>query len=284
MESESRDSETYLLGDSQREEERLRKQIQDLAGEARWLLDQLEIRPGARAIELGCGPQGALELLSERVGPTGTVVGLDRNESFVASARAHVAKQQRTNVEVVHGDARAPGLPRESFDVVFCRLVLVNVPRPEQVVEAMVSLLRPGGVLASHEADYLPHLCDPPSPAWDRLFEIFQAYSRAKGVDLFVGRKIHRMLRDAGLVELRVNPVIHIYPHGHNRRHIFLDFVQNVRAALVSGGFVGEAELGGLLRDLKRHCDDPDTLVVSHLYFQVWGRKPEHRASGRDHG
>lgn len=268
------ESDIYLLGRSAREEERLRKQIQELAGEARWLLDRLQIRPGARALELGCGPEGVLELLSERVGPSGTVVGLDKNEGFVASARKYAAEKQLTNVEVVHGDARATCLPRASFDVVFCRLLLVNVPQPERVAEEMVALLRPGGVLASHEADYLPHMCDPPSPAWDRLFEVFQAYTRAKGVDLFVGRRLHRMLRDAGLVELQVNPVIHVYPHGHNRRNIFLDFVQNVRDALVLEGFAKDEELNELTQDLKRHCDDPDTLVVSHLFFQVWGRKP----------
>ncbi|MDC3953702.1 methyltransferase domain-containing protein [Polyangium jinanense] len=273
------ESDLYLLGGSAREAERLRKQIQELAGEARWLLDQLQIRPGARAIELGCGPQGVLELLSERVGPSGTVVGLDKNEGFVASARKHMAEQRRTNVEVVQGDARATNLPKESFDVVFCRLLLVNVPEPEQVVQEMVSLLRPGGVIASHEADYLPHMCDPPSPAWDRLFEIFQAYTRAKGVDLFVGRRVHRMLRDAGIVEIQVNPVIHVYPHGHNRRSIFLDFVQNIRDELVRDGFAKDEELNALTQDLKRHCDDPDTLVVSHLFFQVWGRKPEGQIS-----
>lgn len=269
------EADTYLLGRSSQEEERLRKQVQDLEGEARWLLDRLQIRPGARAIELGCGPRGVLELLSERVGPSGTVVGLDQNEGFVASAREYVAEQQLLNVEVVQGDARATNLPRGSFDVVFCRLLLVNVPQPEQVAQEMVSLLRPGGVIASHEADYLPHRCDPPSPAWDRLFEIFQAYTRAKGVDLFVGRRMQRMLRDAGIVELQVNPVIHVYPHGHNRRSIFLDFVENTRDALVREGFARDEELNELTQDLRRHLDDPTTLVVSHLFFQVWGRKPD---------
>ncbi|MRG98454.1 methyltransferase domain-containing protein [Polyangium spumosum] len=266
-------SDIYLLERSAREAERLRRQVEELAGEARWLLDRLQIRPGASAIELGCGPYGVLDLLAERVGPSGTVVGLDRNEGFVASAREHAA-ELRAHVEVIQGDARATNLPRESFDVAFCRLLLVNVPRPEQIVAEMVSLLRPGGVLASHEADYLPHGCDPPSPAWDRLFDLFLAYSRAKGVDLFVGRRLHRMLRDAGLVEIQVNPVIHVYPPGHHRRSIFLDFVTNIRENLVREGFASDEELNELTRELRRHLDDPDTLVVSHLFFQVWGRKP----------
>jgi len=267
-------SDVYLLGRSHIEEERLRRQVQELAGEARWLLDQLHIRKGARALDLACGPQGVLEMLSERVGPEGSVVGLEKSDNFFASARKFVADRKLANVEIVQGDARATGLPRASFDVVFSRLILVNVPEPEGIIREMVALVRPGGVVASHEGDYLPHLCDPPSPAWDRLFQILQDYSRAQGVDLFVGRKTQRMLRDAGMVDVHVNPVIHVYPHGHNRRTILLDFVQNIRAGAVAEGLVGEAELNGLMDELRRHLDDPRTLVVSHLFFQVWGRKP----------
>ena len=66
----------YLLGHSRAEEERLRNQVRELEHEARWLLDRLDIQPGARAIDLGCGLQGVLDLLAARVGPRGTVVGL----------------------------------------------------------------------------------------------------------------------------------------------------------------------------------------------------------------
>jgi ubiquinone/menaquinone biosynthesis C-methylase UbiE len=268
------ESDFYLLGRSPAEQERLRRQVHELAGEARWLLEQLHIWPGARALDLGCGPQGVLDLLSERVGPRGSVVGLEKSADFVASARQLVAERRLANVEVVQGDAKATRLPRGSFDVVFARLVLVNVPEPEQVAQEMAALLRPGGVVASYEGDFLPHQCDPPSPAWDRLVEIYLAYSRAKGVDLFVGRRTHRLLRDAGLVDVQVNPVIHVYPHGHNRRTILLDFIQNVRDAAVREGFAKEGELAELVGEVRRHLDDPDTLVVSHLFFQTWGRKP----------
>jgi SAM-dependent methyltransferase len=267
-------SDGYLLGRSRAEQERLCKQVQELAGEAEWLLDQLHIPPGARAIDLGCGPQGVLELLSERVGPRGSVVGLEQSADFVDLARTFVAHRRLANVQVVQGDAKATGLPRESFDVVVTRLVLVNVPEPRRVVEEMVALVRPGGVVASHEADFLAHSCEPPSAAWDRLFEIFQAYARARRIDLFVGRKTRGMLRDAGLVDLHVNPVIHAYPPGHNRRTIFLNFVQNVRDVVIRDGFVQASELTELMEELRLHLENPDTLVVSHLFFQVWGSKP----------
>src|SRR5262249_41751027 len=77
------EAERCLLGHSLAEQQRLQLQSQELAPEACWLLDQLQIQPGARAIDLGCGPQGVLDLLAERVGPQGSVVGVDMSAHAV---------------------------------------------------------------------------------------------------------------------------------------------------------------------------------------------------------
>ena len=268
-------SEEYLLGHRSAEQDRLRRQAEELAGEARWLLDQFTLPPAARVIDVGCGPQGILDLLAERVGPQGRVVGLERSEETVAMARAFVAERRLANVEILQGDAKATGLARGSFDLAHARLVLVNVPGPEQVVAEMVALVRPGGVVAFHEADYVAHLCDPPLPAWSRLLEVLETYSRANGIDLFVGRRVGRMLRAAGLVDVQVHPVIHVYPYPHGRRTILLDFIENLRERILAQGVIAEAELADQVASLRHHLDDPGTLVVSHLFFQAWGRKPE---------
>ena len=266
--------EQYLLGHSETEERRLRRQAAELRQESAWLFDRIGLGVGSRAIDLGCGPQGVLDLLSDRVGPTGHVIGIERNLKSVAMAKFFVADRGLKNVEVVQGDATATGQPGASFDLVHARLVLVNVPYIEAVVCEMVRLARPGGVVASHEADYLSHFCDPPLRAWDRLFEIFKEYSSATGIDLFVGRRTHRLFRKAGLVDIGVKPVIHVYPHGHNRRLIFWHFLQNVRDRILEQERITESEFNELTAELKEHLNHPDTLVVSHLFFQVWGRKP----------
>ena len=264
----------YLLGHSKPEQRRLRRQAEELRQESNSLFGRIGLRSGGRAIDIGCGPQGVLDLLSERVGSTGLVVGIERDDKSVAAARQFAAGRALKNVKVLQGDAAAVGLPGDIFDLVHARLVLVNIPNAEAVVGEMVRLARPGGMVASHEADYLPHFCDPPLRAWDRLLEIFKIYSAANGIDLFIGRRTHRLFREAGLVNIEVNPLIHVYPHGHNRRTIFLHFLQNVRDQILDQGLITESEFSELTAELKQHLDRPDTLVVSHLFFQVWGRKP----------
>jgi hypothetical protein len=81
-------------------------------------------------------------------------------------------------------------------------------------------LCAPRGRIASFEADILAHICDPPLPALTRLLHAYIAYSAAQGIDLFIGRRTHRLLREAGVVDIETDAVVHVYPRGHDRRTI----------------------------------------------------------------
>jgi ubiquinone/menaquinone biosynthesis C-methylase UbiE len=266
----------YFLGYRQSEQERLRLQAQGHVDEARALFEEIGVSSGWRVVEVGCGPRGCLDLLAEQVGATGNVVGVERSEDAVTLAQRFIADHQLTNVQVLNADARTSGLPRETFDLATARLVLINVPEPGQIIAEMVGLVRPGGVVAFHEADWMvggPAMCEPALPAHDRLVDLLETYTRRHGMDLFIGRKVAQMLREAGLVDVRVRPLIYLYPPDHAHRMILIDFVGNLRERLLAENMIGEAELEELTAATKRHLDDPNTLVVSAIFFQVWGRK-----------
>jgi hypothetical protein len=48
-----------------------------------------------------------------------------------------------------------------------------------------------------------------------------------------------------------------------------------VRDRIVAAGLLREEELDDLLETARAHLDDPRTLVISPLFVQAWGRKPE---------
>jgi SAM-dependent methyltransferase len=267
-------SEGYLLGYRGAEQQRLQRQAAELANEAAWLFDQVGPLDGGRVVEIGCGPHGCLDELSERVGATGTVVGVERSAEAVELAGKLVAERGLRNVEVLHGDGRATGLPGATFDLATARLVLVNVPEPERVVAEAVRLVRPGGTVAFHEADWVARVCDPPLAAWTRLIDLLTLYAEMNGMDLFVGRRLPRLLRDAGLVDVGLRPIVHVYEAGHDRRSLLSDFVDNVREQLLARRLIASDELDDLQAALRRHLEDPSTLVVSSLFIQAWARKP----------
>jgi SAM-dependent methyltransferase len=265
----------YLLGRGEAEEARLKRQIADLAPDSDAQFEKIGIKQGERVVDLGCGPGGVLHLLGKRVGPTGSVLGIERSAHFVDLARRFVADNALPQVEVREGDAYDTGLPRGSFDGGHMRLVLVNVPEPERIVRELVSLVRPGGWVASFEADFLAHICDPPLPEWTRLRDAYTAYSAARKIDLFVGRRTHRLFRAAGVVDIRVDAVVHVYPPGHDRRPILRNFIDNVRDKLIDGGFIERSDLERDMAVLDRYLSNPETLVLSHLFFRLWGRVPQ---------
>lgn len=265
----------YLLGRDKAEEARLKRQMADLAPDSDAQFEKIGIRAGEHVVDLGCGPGGVLDLLGERVGPTGSVLGIERSPRFVTLARRFAADHALPQVEVRQGDAYDTGLPRASFDGAHMRLVLVNVPEPERIVCEMVSLVRPGGWVASFEADFLAHVCDPPLPEWTRLLDAYIAYSAAQGIDLFIGRSTHRLFRAAGVVDIHVDAVVHVCPPGHDRRLILRDFINNVREKLIEGGFIERSDLERDVAVLECYLSDPEALVTSHLFYRLWGRLPE---------
>jgi SAM-dependent methyltransferase len=267
----------YFLGYRPAELNRLQRQAVEIAAESEWLLERVGLVPGARAVEIGCGPRGCLDLLAERVGPTGRVTGVERDEEAVRLARTFIAQRGLGNVNVIHADGRATGLPRGGFDLALARLVLVNVPYPEEIVAEMLALVRHGGVVALHEADYVSHTCDPPLPAWNRLVDILVGYSSANGIDLFIGKKVPRLLREAGLAEIEMDPMVHACPPGHPRRTLLIQFAENLRDRLITSKIVAAAEFDEVVDAVKRHLDDPDTLVLSHVYVRAWGRRVRER-------
>lgn len=264
----------YALGSNPAERERLRRQSEELSVHSAALLDRVGVEPGWNAIDLGCGPSGILHLLANRVGAGGRVTGVELNPANVALARELVDHQALANVEVIERDARRTGLPSSAYDLVHARTLLINVPEPAGIVTEMVRLVRPGGWVAALEPDVALTMCYPPDPAWDRLVELFLQVHQGDEADPFIGRRLPELFRQAGLVDIGVEANADIYPPGHSRRTIRVDLVQSMRPKILERGIADEQELDALDRKARDHLANPDALVIPHLLFLVWGRKP----------
>jgi SAM-dependent methyltransferase len=264
----------YTLGTNPMERGRLQRQAEDLATHTVSLLSHVDLDPGGRVLDLGCGPAGSIELFAERVGPAGSVTAVDIDATHVALARQRVQDRCLDNVEVLQADGRATGLPSAWFDVVHARLLLVNIPSPEQVVAEMVRLIKPGGWVILQEADAAAHICYPPHAGWDRLTGIFHAGYAVEGADLFIGRKLPALLREAGLVDIGADARADVYPAGHPRRTVLADLVRSMRGKVVERGIVSEEELADVDRQVREHLASPATVTMSILYFLLWGHKP----------
>ncbi|MBV9281582.1 MAG: methyltransferase domain-containing protein, partial [Chloroflexi bacterium] len=264
----------YTLGSNPAELDRLRRQAADLRRHSVALLEHVRLGSGGSALDLGCGPAGALELLAERVGPTGHVTGVDIDPAHVALARELTTRAMLANVDIREGDARRTGLPAGVFDLVHARLLLVNIPQPAEVMAEMVRVARPGGWVAGLEGELLG-ICYPPHPAWDRLCEVFLTVYRQDGANPHLGRRLPELFRQAGLVDIGVEARADVDPAGHPRRTILPDLVRSMRPKIVGRGLLEERELDELDGAVRQHLAASQTLALPYLYFLVWGRKPQ---------
>jgi len=105
----------------------------------------LELSPGDRVVELGCGTGANLPYLREAVGPSGEVVGVDFTRPSLERARQLVDRRGWANVHLVQADATRP--PVAEVDAVLESFVLGMLDDPAAVVDAWCDLAAGGTVV-----------------------------------------------------------------------------------------------------------------------------------------
>lgn len=264
----------YTFGGTITERERLLAQAASQEADAQWLLDQLGVQRGWQVVDLGCGPIGILNLLAERVGEEGTVLGIDREPRFVEMARNVIAERNLTEVQVIEADATGTSLPDNSFDLVHARLVLLHRREPGSLISEMLRLARPGGWLAVQELDAMSFVCEPPHPAWTRLWNAVVVVGTELGIDVNVGRRAPGMLRAAGLEDVQAEVHTRLVRPGEYGRTHLLSIVTGMRDRILQRGLLTQSELMDQMGAVEEHVQSPATLVVRELLVQAWGRKP----------
>jgi ubiquinone/menaquinone biosynthesis C-methylase UbiE len=266
----------YVLGATTVERERLLRQCDLFRPQAAQMLDQIGVGRDWWTIDVGCGPLGILDLLAERTGAGAEVIGLERDPNMLEFGHELMAERQLDSVRLIQGDARQTGLPDSSFDLSHARLLLVNVPEPEGVVAELARITRPGGWVASEEVDWISWVCAPMHHAWTRLVDINADIWRKRGMDVNIGRRLPRLLKDAGLTDIQWRANAPVFSHCDSYQYLLLAFTEINRAEMIEKGYVSEAEYNELTTSLGAHLEDPGTFVTWSLFYQAWGRKPAH--------
>jgi SAM-dependent methyltransferase len=263
----------YLLADGSSELERLRLQARVWEPEAEIMLDRIGVQPGWNCVDLGCGAMGILGPLSRRVGPQGHVVGVDTDAKQLAAARDFVQENKLTNIEILELDAYRTDLPHESFDFTHVRFVFAPVGRDEELLREMFSLTRPGGIVAIQEPDATSWNCYPPHPAWAKLKgAILAAFARGGG-DFNVGQRTFGMLRHAGLEDIQLRAAVTALQDQHPYKRLPIQFATSLRKRILDAALMSETELDHVIAECEQLASDPETVVLSFIVTQVWGRK-----------
>lgn len=190
----------YVLGSSAREQERLKLQA-SIVG--RWTRDYLlaaGLQRGMRVLDIGTGMGDVALLSAEIVGPSGSVVGIDRDASVLQKATARVIEQgELAKVDFVEADAMT-FTPDQHFDAVVGRYVLLYQPDSASAIRHFSSLVRPGGILCFHEMSFgAPMSSYPAHSLFSGLLTLVGEVFRRLKVNPDMGLTLAKAFAEAGL-------------------------------------------------------------------------------------
>lgn len=239
------------------------------AGTCRVLLDA-GLRRRMCVADLGCGVGMVTALLADLVGPEGHVVGVDASADQLAQASAELSGS--TNVSFVQASATDTGLPYESFDLVYCRFLLLHLADPEAALREMWALLKPNGVLVCEDGDLTSSGSQPPS-ALGAFADLWGRLGPKRGVDYTLGRRLFHMVIAAGFPAPEITFNQPVLARGENKRLLELS-VAEAGPAFIEAGLITAEELEDTLIEMRRLTADWTVLAVMPRMAQVWARKP----------
>ncbi|RVW02480.1 class I SAM-dependent methyltransferase [Rhodococcus spongiicola] len=115
-------------------------------------IDLLELQPGEHVLDVGCGTGLNFSHLQRRIGPDGSITGIDTSAHMLAQARRRTHSAGWDNVRLIEADGTDldPANLRAGrrFDAAISTYVLSLMPAWPRAIATMIELTRPGGRVA----------------------------------------------------------------------------------------------------------------------------------------
>ncbi|RNA35062.1 phosphoethanolamine N-methyltransferase 3-like isoform X1 [Brachionus plicatilis] len=176
-------------------------------------LQTLDLKPGMRVLDVGCGTGGADFYMSEKYGVE--VFGLDLSSNMIGVCweRAQQHKNAKARFEI--GDVTKHDYPTNYFDYIFSRDSLLHICNKKTLFKKFHSWLKPGGKIF-----YSDYICGP--KPWS---DEFQVYVEQREYDLLTMEKYENVLKESGFINIRTE----------DKTKMFVDYLNKELDHLVKG-------------------------------------------------
>lgn len=212
-------------------------------------------------------------LVSDIVGPTGFVLGVDREENSISKARLRAQSMGLSNIKFLQADFRELKDRNETFDALVGRLVLMYQPDPSAALRAAIGHVRPGGIVAFHEHDLsVPAMGNPPLPLRQKVSSWLWKTFAHSGAETSMGYKLYSTFSGAGLVA--PNVLSEALVDTPESSYSWAMMTRVMLPKMIEYGVATEREVDIETLDdrLRREIEGSDKISVSFLAFGAWAR------------
>lgn len=155
---------------------------------------------GMSVLDVGCGSGAITKGIAEAVGPTGTVLGIDRDKSLLEHARRHCEAASHLHFE--ERDVLALDFERR-FDVVTASRTLQWISDVESAVFRMARATKSNGAVVVLDYNHALHSWEPvPPAAFREFYRVFLSWRQANGWDNEIGNHLPAVFEQAGLTNV----------------------------------------------------------------------------------
>lgn len=231
----------------------------------RRLLSEAGLAPGMRVLDLGSGAGNVAMLAAELVGPSGMILGIDRDPDAVNRAQQHVDRTGLANIEFRQGDVQTLEGVETGFDAVTGRWILAYLADPVDALRQAAARVRPGGVVCMHEPDVGYVWASPETPLWQQVRGWLLDTLTRVGTHQHMGLELFGAFRAAGLPDPQLTLEAFLGGGAHAPVRAWVDVVSAMmplmeRLGIVTSDEVDEAKLTDRL---LAEVDAEDGIVLS---------------------
>lgn len=239
----------------------LRSQTWRTAGNsAGYLVPYLE--RGISLLDVGCGTGTITCDFASHVAP-GDVVGVDVAPAVIDTASENARNLDNLTFRVADVADLRETFEAHKFDVVHAHQVLLHLRDPVRALRTMMSVTKPGGLVAVRDTDYAAAFWWPEDPRLDRWLEIYHHVAHHHGTEPDAGRRLIAWAHAAGAED--VTPTASIWCHSTDRDRAWWGGLwakrivdSSIAEQAVGQGWATRAELADISAAWRRWAEHPD--------------------------
>ncbi len=214
------------------------------------------LKQGMRVLDVGCGTGSITRDISNKVGPGGSVTGIDNTEKFIVSGRESFGATP--NLVLLHKDL-FQFEPNEEFDLIVSARTLQWMTNVDSALLKMNSLLKPGGILSVLDYNHTRLEWNPEPPASMRKFySAFLKWREDAGMNNRIGDELSPLMEKAGFGSIEIFNADEYYDRSHPNFEFRLGIWSKVALLMqiVEEGYISEPERVQAIEEYDRYVNE----------------------------